>query len=220
VWVCKTSNSIIVQESFSFTFNATKPAGSTNPDLLPGNFSIKNGECAMIYAIDRETTVDRYAVSVTEGAMPNANWTFGSASVYAIPPVNTNILSTPVTSGQTISGAPADATWLLVGPLAEGESFFLSGQSWFEVFNTAPGGNQYYNLAHQYMAAKLNELGGASVPGPVATAIAQAEALFAAYTPAQIGALKGSTAPRPDFVSLAGILGSYNEGLTGPGHCE
>jgi len=260
VWVCKTSNSIIVQESFSFTFSATKPGGSTNPDLLPGNFSLKNGECAMIYAIDREVSVDRYAVSVTEGAMPNANWAFGSASASSIPTVFTNILSPPVIAGQTISdvgfihdqgviitfdnvytpptgctytqgywkthnnsfkgGAKADATWQLVGPLAEGETFYLSGMSWFAVFNTAPGGNQYYTLAHQYMAAKLNQLGGATVPGPVATAIGQAEALFALYTPAQIAALKGSTAPRPTFVSLAGILGSYNEGLTGPGHCE
>ena len=74
--------------------------------------------------------------------------------------------------------------------------FFLSGDSWYEVFWTAPAGNQYYNLAHQYMAARLNVLDGASAPASVATAIASATTLFQTYTPAQIGALKGSDSLR------------------------
>jgi hypothetical protein len=117
-------------------------------------------------------------------------------------------------------GAPVDPTWaLLPGGLAEGTTFFLSGMTWYEVFWTPVGGNAYYNLAHQYMAAKLNVLAGAN-PAAVSTALSDAETLFNTYTPAQIGALSGSNNLRKQFIALAGTLGSYNEGLTGPGHCS
>lgn len=117
-------------------------------------------------------------------------------------------------------GAKADPAWQLVGPLAEGETFFLSGKTWFQVFNTPVGGNAYYNLAHQYMAAALNVLNGTSAPAEVTAALASAKTLFETYTPAQIAALRGNAAPRPLFISLAGTLGSYNEGDIGPGHCD
>ena len=123
--------------------------------------------------------------------------------------------------------APEDEDWYLIGDAdgdgnSEGpnETFFLSGQTWYDVFWTKPGGNAYYTLAKQYMAAVLNIANGADSPANVDTAIAQAETLFETYTPAQIGALKGSKPPRPQFISLAGTLGSYNEGLIGPGHCD
>jgi hypothetical protein len=47
---------------------------------------------------------------------------------------------------------------------------------------TAPKGNAYYNLAHQYIAAKLNVLDGASASA-IAADLAQAEAWFNAYAP-------------------------------------
>ncbi len=116
--------------------------------------------------------------------------------------------------------APYDATWaLLPGGMGAYTIFFVSGQTWLGVFETAVAGNAYYNLAHQYMAARLNVLHGAGVPAAVNTAIASATTLFATYTPAQIGALNGGNALRQQFIALAGTLGSYNEGLTGAGHC-
>ena len=108
-----------------------------------------------------------------------------------------------------------DATWDEVGPLAENTVFFLSGTTWINVFHTPPKGNAYYNLAHQYMAAKLNGFGGASVPASVATAIANAEAWFATYPPSH-SFWKTS---KGQVTAAAGILGSYNEGSIGPGHC-
>jgi hypothetical protein len=108
-----------------------------------------------------------------------------------------------------------DATWDEVGPLAENTVFFLSGTTWINVFHTPPKGNAYYNLAHQYMAAKLNGYGGASVPANVATAIANAEAWFALYPPSH-SFWKTS---KNQVMQAAGILGSYNEGSIGPGHC-
>jgi hypothetical protein len=116
-------------------------------------------------------------------------------------------------------GAPTDETWALIGPDAEQTTFFLSGQSYFDVMWTAPKGNAYYQLAKQYIAAQLNVLAGAD-DSAIATAFSSATTLFNTYTPAQVGALKGNNAIRQQFISLAGTLGSYNEGLIGPGHCD
>lgn len=109
--------------------------------------------------------------------------------------------------------APYDATWEAIG---EDTLFFSSGQSWYAVFWTAPkGGNAYYILAHQYMAARLNVEAGASAPQAVLNAIADATAWFTG---------RSTTAPkgvaRNQAIELAGILGAYNEGTTGPGHCS
>jgi hypothetical protein len=99
------------------------------------------------------------------------------------------------------------------------ETFFLSGQTWYQVFWTKPAGNAYYILAKQYMAAVLNGVNGASTT-VVDDELAAAKALFETWTPAQIAPLKGKQQPRPQFISLAGTLASYNEGDIGPGHCD
>ncbi|HEY0662335.1 MAG TPA: hypothetical protein VGD21_13560 [Lysobacter sp.] len=109
-----------------------------------------------------------------------------------------------------------DANWDNVGAQAENTTFFLSGQSWITVFWTAPKGNAYYNLAHQYMAAKLNVYNGASTTPAVAAAITQAEAWFSTYTPSN-GFWKTN---KTQVMQVAGVLGSYNEGSIGPGHCS
>lgn len=119
--------------------------------------------------------------------------------------------------------APYDPAWELITPNNEDSDFFHSSQSYYQVLWTSPkGGNAYYQLAHQYIAAKLNVLNGASAPTIVSDAINSAETLFGnpAYTPSYIGSLKGNNSLRQQFLSLASILASYNEGLIGPGHCE
>jgi hypothetical protein len=83
------------------------------------------------------------------------------------------------------------------------------------LFKTPPkGGDAYLQLAHQYMAARLNVEAGASMPADVATAMASAEALFNA-----VGSSFNKT-QTTQARSLAGVLGSYNEGALGPGHCS
>lgn len=113
--------------------------------------------------------------------------------------------------------APYDANWASVG---ENTMFFSSSKTWYQVLWTAVSGNAYYQLAHQYIAAILNQNNGANVPTNVQAALDSAMTLFNTYTPAQIAALKGNSSLRAQFVSLAGTLGSYNEGLIGPGHCS
>jgi hypothetical protein len=111
---------------------------------------------------------------------------------------------------------PADPTWdeLSAGP---DTPFFISGQTWYEVFWTNPkGGNAYYILAHQYMAAVLNQLTGAASTSAVDAALAGAEAYFSANGPTP----KPADALRHQLIAWAGTLGDYNEGLIGPGHCD
>ncbi len=81
-----------------------------------------------------------------------------------------------------------DTTWnLLPGGLGPNTTFFLSGTTWINVFNTPPAGNFYYQLAHQYMAAVLNKLNGASSTAAVDAAITSATNFFNTYTPAAGG---------------------------------
>jgi hypothetical protein len=108
--------------------------------------------------------------------------------------------------------APYDSTWAKIG---ENTLFFHSGKSWITLFRTPPkGGDAYLQLAHQYMAARLNVEAGASVPASVASAMTSAEALFNA-----VGSSFNKT-QTTEARSLAGVLGSYNEGALGPGHCS
>jgi hypothetical protein len=112
--------------------------------------------------------------------------------------------------------APYDDTW---AQLADGASttFFLSGQTYYQVLRTPPAGNVYYNLAHQYIAAKLNGLNGADLSAAKA-AFDEATTLFNTYTPAQAATLKGKA--KTGWTNLATVLDNYNNGLIGPGHCS
>ncbi|HJR80259.1 MAG TPA: hypothetical protein VJ821_09315 [Anaerolineales bacterium] len=113
--------------------------------------------------------------------------------------------------------APYDTAWQNLGPLEEDTLFFKSGKTWYTVFWTPPAGNAYYNLAHQYMAAKLNILNGASSTPAVDAAIAGAEALFNAQG---IGDTTLTKAERTQALAYAATLDQYNNGLIGPGHCS
>jgi hypothetical protein len=110
--------------------------------------------------------------------------------------------------------APRDATWDLIG---EDTTFFLSGKSWYQVFWTNPsGGNAYYILAHQYMAARLNILSGAASTPAVDAALTWATTFFSTYTPSSTL----SKAVRNQAVAYAELLDDYNDGEIGPGHCS
>lgn len=112
-----------------------------------------------------------------------------------------------------------DETWLLVG--GPDAPFFISGQTWIQVLNEDhSGGNAYYILAFQWIAAQLNQLAGATISGAAAAAFADAEDLLAVNTPSGIGALSGDDPLRQEFISLAGTLDDYNNGVIGPGHCD
>ncbi len=117
--------------------------------------------------------------------------------------------------------APSDARWNLITPSGPDTPFFSSGQTYIQVLNTPPsGGNVYYILSFQYIAAKLNMLSGASSTPAVDSAFASATAFFGSYTPTTAGALGKSSTARQDALGWATTLGDYNSGLIGPGHCD
>jgi hypothetical protein len=96
--------------------------------------------------------------------------------------------------------------------------FFGTGASYYEVLNTPPrGGNAYYILAHQYIAAELNQLSGATIPPEVLDAFNEASSLLVSYEGTQ--SIPKRSADRFLAVGLAELLAEYNAGLVGPGHC-
>jgi hypothetical protein len=107
-----------------------------------------------------------------------------------------------------------DDTWAKVG--GRDALFLNSGMTWIQVFDTAPKGDVWFNLAHQYMAAVLNKHKGADTSA-INQALIDAEELLRTYGPGS-----NVKSVRNNFVSLAGILGSYNEGTLpgGPKHCD
>lgn len=100
---------------------------------------------------------------------------------------------------------PRDVAW----PVAE--TTLLCGQRWLDIFDTAPRGDAWYILAHQWIAASLNVANGAAVPPEVVAALAQGDALLRACRIEKAG--------RATATALADVLGKYNEGIIGPGHC-
>jgi hypothetical protein len=108
--------------------------------------------------------------------------------------------------------AKYDPVWALIG---EDTPFFYSGQSWYRVINTAPRrGNVYYILAHQYIAARLNEAAGVTVSPKAAEALLKATALFdnPNHTPEFVGSHRGNAELRKEFLKLSEQLGKFNQG--------
>ncbi len=163
-------------------------------------------------------TVDNTATIVTNdtGTAGEDSWT-----------VNVNV---PCEGGCTLTQgywkthseygpAPYDDTWAMM-PAGADTVFYLSEQSYYQVLWTAPRrGNAYYILAHQYIAAELNQLNEADIPGDVLDAFNEATTFFETYTPRDIGSRSNRDA-RDLALSLASMLDDYNNGYTGPGHCS
>jgi hypothetical protein len=84
------------------------------------------------------------------------------------------------------------------------------------IFDTPASGNGLIALAHQLIAAKLNIAKGADGTA-IAAAIAAADALIGGLVVPPVGA---GSLPNSATSALIGALAGYNEGLTGPGHCQ
>ncbi len=102
------------------------------------------------------------------------------------------------------------ATW----PDILGYKFFDTALEWPEVLDVSPGGDAYFILAHQYIAASLNQQNGAYVPEAVR------QALVAAYEYFSLRPAERATIDRAHLISLATILDRYNNGLLGVPHCD
>ena len=92
--------------------------------------------------------------------------------------------------------------------------FFDSGIEWPDVLDVEPKGDAYYILAHQYIAANLNQQNGAYVPEEVR------DALVAAYDYFSLTAAERAEVDRESLIALATILDRYNNGQLGVPHCD
>ena len=114
-------------------------------------------------------------------------------------------------------GAPDDPNWANIGNWDGDGSLELEdetlawGMTWFNVFTTPVKGRVWYQLAHQWMAAYLNSF-QASVPADVQDALDDGWVWLMNNSPSTKKSTQAST--------WASLLGSYNEGLIGPGHCD
>ncbi len=95
-------------------------------------------------------------------------------------------------------------------------SFFSSGKTWLEVLWTAPRGDAYFILAHQYIAAALNVAAGAVMPSDVQDAFNDATDWFNTHNPG----VPASSSDGQTAIHLAEILAAFNEGMKGVPHCE
>jgi hypothetical protein len=155
-------------------------------------------------------THDNTATIVETGQSDSA-----SVTVTCTPPPPAGCTHTQGYWKNHATGKKADPTWALVG--GPNAAFFSSGMSWLTLFGTPPkGGNAYIILAHQYMAARLNVLDGATTTPAVDAALAWATTFFTTYTPSS--AL--TTALRDQAIAYADLLDDYNNGEIGPGHCD
>lgn len=85
-----------------------------------------------------------------------------------------------------------------------------------DIFNTPPAGNGLIILAHQLIGAKINIASGADATG-IQSSIDAADAMIGGLVVPPVGS--GSLAPG-DTEDLVTALTDYNEGTTGPGHCD
>ena len=99
--------------------------------------------------------------------------------------------------------------------------FAGTGLTWLQVMSlNHRTGDAYLILARHFAAAKLNVYAGACIPPEVAIAGPHAVQLLGMYDGDPYPRSMVVDAVRQDFISTAEVLGMYNEGLIGPGHCD
>lgn len=104
-------------------------------------------------------------------------------------------------------------TTLASWPDINGWKFFDTQLEWPEVLDVSPRGDAYFILAHQYIAAILNQQNGAYVPDEVRAALVAAYDYFRASPEAR------AAVSRSDIIRWAELLDRYNNGRLGVPHC-
>lgn len=91
--------------------------------------------------------------------------------------------------------------------------FFDTGFTWRGILGVQPRGDAYFILAHQYVAARLNQSAGSYVPPEVVQALKGAHDYFS-LTPTSRALFSRAT-----IIKWADLLDRYNNGKLGVPHC-
>lgn len=106
-------------------------------------------------------------------------------------------------------------TWEEVNGWPELEwHFFDTKLEWKDVLSIEPRGNAYFILAHQYIAAVLNQQSGAYVPEEVRTALLRSYEYFS------MTAEQRARVSRDVILAWKDVLDRYNNGQLGVPHCN
>jgi hypothetical protein len=195
--------------------------------------SLSDGQCSAIATIP-PTAQDDVIVTVRENASTAYRLDHMTLSLGALTPqtmTGTNSVSFEGAHGGRVTFFNVPVTTTTFGctytqgyyknkgsGLLPAGNFFLSGQSWHGVLDTPPkGGDAYYILAHQYIAAVINAK-TASTTAAVGAAIAGSTTYFGTATPGNWSA-NGSYG-KEQLTGWADVLDGYNNGKAGPGHCD
>jgi hypothetical protein len=195
--------------------------------------SLSNGQCSTIATLSAATQ-DDVIVTVRENASPSYHLDHMLLALAALTPrtmTGTNSVSFEGMHGGTVTFYNVPITTTTFGctytqgyyknkgsGLLPTGNFFLSGQTWHSVLETAPKqGNAYYILAHQYIAAVINAK-TASTTTAVDAALAGAATYFAKATAANWSV--NGTYSKEQLTGWADVLDAYNNGASGPGHCD
>ena len=173
---------------------------------------------------DRDAT---HALSwVCQAPPPGCTLTQGywkTHSEFGPAPYDDNWNNVTGTGVAACSDGEPDSNGVGTGASVAFDDFFGTGVvgqdvCYHDIFWTPPkGGNSWYQLAHQYIAAQLNVLNGAGTTAQVDAALLGAEALLASYANKRITKKSDDEGFARDY---ARTLTQYNEGDIGPGHCD
>lgn len=188
------------------------PAGTTQTTALIFPYSVDAASLPGFVRNNASLTILNHSNYIGQPFGPNPKATY----MGPVPPLPCTTEVNGCTYTQGYWGNKPGVVWPV--PYSRDDTFFLSGQTWQQVMDTPVNVSQgYYQLAHQYIAAVLNQANGASVPQGVQDTL---DLAYDWLTSNGISACtaNGSCGLQKDW---AAVLDRYNNGIYpgGPPHC-
>jgi hypothetical protein len=194
------------------TYSGEIPAGTTQETALTFPYSYEGAPLTGTIRNSAKITITNHSGALGKDFGPNPKATYTGT---VPPPACDQDLGFVYTQGYW--GSKPGVVW--PDPYSRDASFYLSEKTWQQVMDTPVNESQgYYQLAHQYIAAVLNQANGAYVPPGVQETLNLAEVWLAANGPSACTA-NGSCGTQKTW---AGVLDDYNNGdyPGGPPHGE
>lgn len=186
------------------------PAGTTKLTATSFPYSIEAGSLAGAIRNSATVTILNHSGQLGKAFGPSPKATYSGT----MPPPPCDPIGCVYTQGYW--GNKSGVVW--PSPYSRESQFFTLADTWQMVMDTSvAGGNAYYQLAHQYIAAVLNKASGAPVPSAIDQTLALATSWFDSSSPGQCGGSACGTQK-----AWAEVLDKYNNGTYpgGPAHCN